>query len=285
MRRALTVCLLFAAAANHAEARQDPAARAALPGVRHPIAVIAHRAGAGIAPENTLAAIRNAIRLGVDYVELDVRATRDGALVLMHDSTVDRTTNGTGAVRDLTLRQIRDLDAGTKFHPRYRRERVPLFEEALRLCRGRVHIYVDHKEAPTAEVLRAIRAQKMEGSVVVYAGTEALREWKRLAPEIPVMPSLPTEYRVEGGVQRFLASHPADVLDGHLLQWNADLLRQAAAAGVPVYVDIMGPTDREEGYTRALELGVQGIQTDYPDRLLAMLKQRAGSDHSSARSR
>src|SRR5437868_7957496 len=88
---------------------------APLPRLKHPIAVIGHRGGRALAPENTLAAFRNAIRLGADYVEIDVRATRDGHLVIMHDSTVDRTTNGSGAVRDLDFATIRSLDAGSKF--------------------------------------------------------------------------------------------------------------------------------------------------------------------------
>src|SRR5437016_9697029 len=98
-----------------ASAADTPTGFAPLPRLKHPIAVIAHRAGRGIMPENTLSAIRNAIKLGVDYVELDIRATKDGHLVIMHDGTVDRTTNGKGAVRDLDLDTIAALDAGSKF--------------------------------------------------------------------------------------------------------------------------------------------------------------------------
>src|SRR5689334_1093242 len=120
---------------------------APLPPLKHRIAVIAHRAGGGIMLENTLAAIRNAIRLGADYVELDVRATSDGHIVIMHDRSVDRTTNGKGNVKDLDLATIRALDAGSKFDAKYAGEKVPTFDEVLTLCRGKVHIYVDHKEA------------------------------------------------------------------------------------------------------------------------------------------
>src|SRR5437764_8194138 len=91
--------------------------RAPLPRLRWPVAVIGHRAGAGIAPENTLGAIRQAIRLRVDYVEVDVRTTRDGAFVIMHDPTVDRTTGGHGTVRDLTLAEIRGLAVKNRFGP------------------------------------------------------------------------------------------------------------------------------------------------------------------------
>lgn len=257
-----------------AQPGQEPHAvsPAPLPRLRHPIAVIAHRAGRGIRPENTLAAIRNAIQIKVDYVELDIRATRDGKLVIMHDGSVDRTTNGTGAVKELNLATIRALDAGSKFSAAYAGEKVPTFEEVLALCRGKVHIYVDHKEAPTAQVLAAIKKQGMEKQVVIYNGTEGLLEWKRLAPHLPVMPSVPKEFRRPGGIAEYRKVLPAEVLDGNLVEWTRELVEQAHAAGVKVYVDNLGPNDNPEGFRKALEMGVDGIQTDYPDQLIAFLK-------------
>ncbi len=246
---------------------------APLPPLKHPIAVIAHRAGRGIAPENTLAAIRKAIALGADYVELDIRATKDGHLVIMHDGTVDRTTNGRGAVKDLTLAELRALDAGSKFDPRYAAERVPTFDEALRLCRGKVHIYVDHKEAPTDQVFGAIKRFGMAKQVVVYNGPEGLKKWKQLAPHIPVMPSLPGEYRRMGGVAEFEKALAAEVLDGNLVEWTKELVDECHTVGVKVYVDNLGPNDNPAGFGKAIEMGVDGIQTDYPDQLVAYLKQ------------
>jgi len=90
--------------------------------------VIAHRGGRAYAPENTLKAFRNAIASGVDVLEMDIQRTKDGALVVIHDDTVDRTTNGTGSVKDLTLEQIRQLDAGDG-------EKIPTFDEVLQLAK------------------------------------------------------------------------------------------------------------------------------------------------------
>lgn len=247
---------------------------APLPPLRWPIAVIGHRAGAAIAPENTLGAIRQAIRLRADYVEVDVRTTRDGALVIMHDARVDRMTDGHGAVRDLTLAEIRRLRVKNEFGPSFEKERVPAFDEVLSLCRGKVHVYLDHKDADTAAVLAALRARRMEKSVLVYNGPEGVKEWKRLAPTIPVMPSLPDAFRVPGGISRFEAECPTEALDGHFREWTKELVDQAHASGVKVYVDIMGPDDNPEGYAKALEMGVDGIQTDYPDRLTRFLRER-----------
>jgi glycerophosphoryl diester phosphodiesterase len=95
-----------------------------------PLQHIAHRGGAQYAPENTLAAFRNGIAGGADCLELDVQMTRDGALVVIHDYTVDRTTDGTGAVRDLTLKQIRAFNAGQG-------EKIPTFEEVVTLAKTR----------------------------------------------------------------------------------------------------------------------------------------------------
>lgn len=275
-------CILLAAmvAALPVLASNPPSGFASLPRLKHPIAVIAHRAGRGIMPENTLLAIRNAIRLGVDYVELDIRATRDGHLVIMHDGTVDRTTNGKGAVRDLDFATIETLDAGSRFDPKYTGEKVPTFDEILALCRNRVLVYVDHKEAPTEQVYAAIKRHGMEKQVVVYNSPRDLREWKAIAPHIPVMPSLPDEFRRPEGVAEFENYLAAEVLDGNIVEWNRELVTEAHGLGVKVYVDNLGPNDNPEGFRKAIEMGVDGIQTDYPDQLIKYLKDNTRNHNS-----
>jgi glycerophosphoryl diester phosphodiesterase len=265
---------LLAMSSEHARALGSAPRPAPLPRLRGPVAVIGHRAGGGIAPENTLAAIRQAIRLGVDYVELDVRTTRDGVLVIMHDATVDRTTDGHGAVRDLTLPEIRRLTVKTQFGDAFRDVRVPTFDEALALCRGRVNLYLDHKEADTRAALSALRSHGMERNVLVYNSPAGVKEWKRLATSIPVMPSLPEAFRKPGGIAAFETECPTEALDGHLREWTKVLVGQAHAAGVRVYVDVMGASDNADGYAKAAAMGVDGVQTDYPDRLLRFLREK-----------
>ncbi len=253
-----------------------PAAAVRLPAPRRSIAVIAHRGGAGIAPENTLAAFRRAAALKADNVEIDVRTTRDGKLALMHDATVDRTTNGKGAVRDLTMAQLRALrvrgPGGTGPEP------IPTLEEALAVCKGKVRVYLDQKEADTRRVVAALKAAGMMAGVLIYDDPDSLMEWRRLAPTVPVLPSLPTECRKPGGVASFVASRPADGLDGHMLEWTPEMVAQAHAAGRPVYADIMGPTDNPQGYAKAIEMGIDGLQTDFPDRLVAYLTERTAQE-------
>jgi glycerophosphoryl diester phosphodiesterase len=248
------------------------AAPARPPMPRRGVAVIAHRGGRLIAPENTLAAFRNAIALNCDYVEVDVRATADGQLVLMHDGTVDRTTDGSGEVARMGFAAIRRLDAGARFSPAYAGQKVPTLEEALALCRGRVNVYLDHKEGPIGQVVAALRARGMMRQVVVYDGLEELKEWKRLAPELPVMMSPEEQQRRAGGLLALEETLRVEVLDGHLLEWTPVMVGEAHRARTLVFVDCLGPTDNPAGWAQALRLRVDGLQTDHPDRLLRLLK-------------
>ncbi|MDE6273604.1 MAG: hypothetical protein K2L87_00965, partial [Clostridiales bacterium] len=100
---------------------------------RHKTLVAAHRGNSKYFPENTLSSFKSALTLDVDMVETDIHMTKDGELVLMHDHTVDRTTDGTGEVRSLTLAEIKKLDAGSWKGEQFRGERVPTFEEFLEL--------------------------------------------------------------------------------------------------------------------------------------------------------
>jgi glycerophosphoryl diester phosphodiesterase len=132
--------------ASHA--RHAPAAPPAA-GTQRPLRV-AHRGASARAPENTLAAFREAIRLGTDAIELDVQLSADGVPMVIHDDTVDRTTNGHGAVAALASSKLRGLDAGAWFSSRFRGERIPTLEEALECARGRCGLNIEIKDPPAA---------------------------------------------------------------------------------------------------------------------------------------
>lgn len=150
--------------------------------------VIAHRGASAAAPENTLAAFRLAADQGADGIELDVRATADGQPVVLHDASVDRTTDGTGGVAALTLDQVRRLDAGGKFGPSFRGERIPLLSEVLNTVRGRLLLDVEVKAAGfEATLLDLIRQADMVDSVLISSFDAKIigrvRDW---ASDIPV---------------------------------------------------------------------------------------------------
>src|SRR5580700_9322409 len=152
------------------------------------VVVIAHRGEHRAHPENTLPAFQAAIDGGADFFELDVRTTSDGRLVLMHDRTVDRTTNGTGRVREMTFDQIRALDAGAKFGPQFAGTAVPTFAEALNLAHGKIGVYVDCKDIATADLVAALEKADMLDKVVIYGGAGFLKGVLALRPSLKAMP-------------------------------------------------------------------------------------------------
>ena len=109
------------------------------------VETIAHRGASGYAPENTMAAFEKAVDMKADYFELDVQMTKDGKLVVIHDTSVDRTTDGSGMVKDLTLEEIHNLDAGSWFGEEFANERIPTLGEVLDEFRGKSGILIEIK--------------------------------------------------------------------------------------------------------------------------------------------
>lgn len=111
------------------------------------IDVIAHRGASAYAPENTLASFQKAFELGADWFELDCHLSKDDALIVMHNGEVDKTTNGTGKINEMTLAQLKQLDAGAWFDAKFAGERIPTLEEALDCAKGRIGMYLEVKGA------------------------------------------------------------------------------------------------------------------------------------------
>ena len=108
--------------------------------------IIAHRGASSDRPEDTLCALQQAIEIGATAVEIDVRTSKDGVLFLLHDATVDRTTNGHGPASAMTMAELKKLDAGSWFDEKYRGVQIPTLREALQLCRGKINVLLDLKE-------------------------------------------------------------------------------------------------------------------------------------------
>jgi glycerophosphoryl diester phosphodiesterase len=150
-----------------------------------------HRGNPDEFPENTLASFRSAIDLGVDVIECDVHLTADGQLAVIHDHLLDRTTNGRGFVRDLTMAEIKRLDAGSWKSPQFSGERVPTLTEVLEVARGRVGVAIEIKNLPLTypgierAVLDTVAAAQMVGDVVAIAfDHRCLRRLRELSPAI-----------------------------------------------------------------------------------------------------
>lgn len=264
MKSVLPFCLLVTSLLAMSQATS------AEPGNRR-IPVAAHRGAHEDAPENSLASIRTAIELGCDYVELDVRKTKDGKLVLMHDSSVDRTTNGKGKVDQLTFDEIRSLKFDGKVAEKHPDEIVPTFDEALEVCHGKIGLYLDHKAGEVPELLEALKRHDMISKTIVYSSHQMLREFKKLEPSIWIMPDHPDD--PEKIAQLADDLHP-ETMDGGLHRWTKEQVETAHRHKVEVWVDILGPLDNEPGYKYGLEIGVDAIQTDHPAAVIKYLKER-----------
>ena len=152
---------------------------------------VAHRGGSAYAPENTMAAFRNAIKMKADYFELDVHMSRDGHLVVIHDDELERTTDGTGQVKDKTLAQLKKLDAGSWFSPEFKGERVPTLEEALDLAKGKIGVVIEIKNGPNfyegieKKVVDLVKKKGMEKDVIIISFDHSnIKKAHKLDPKI-----------------------------------------------------------------------------------------------------
>jgi len=234
------------------------------------VVAISHRGEHLFRPENTMPAFQEAIRVGADFIEVDVRTTKDGKLILSHDATVDRCTNGTGKVADMTFDEIEALDAGIKRGPEFARTRIPTFDEVLDLAGGRIGIYVDVKYATAADLVSHIQAHGMTDNVVMYCGLPLAKQILSLNSNLKVMPEAST---VEHARTLLDELHPK-VIAFDAKDFTPGIISVVRNAGTRIYVDRMGPTDDPEGWQAAIDAGADGIQTDRPGPLVEFLKAK-----------
>lgn len=228
------------------------------------IAVIAHRGEHIRHAENSITSIQSAVELGADFVELDVRTTRDGKLVLMHDKTVDRTTDGHGSVHSLTLDQIRGL------HFRTYGDAVPTFDEALETAHGRISVYLDWKDASPKAIFQVLSAHDMLNSVVVYGDRQELQQLERLAPGIRVMPEADSKESLEKAERTLKPTVVAFDQD----DFKPALIWQTLAMKADIFVDRLWDQDTEKNWQDAIDKGANGIQTNRPAELVEFLRAR-----------
>lgn len=261
------ICFFVAYAVFTIPAFAQHHAHPALPHSKHKTIVIAHRGNHVIAPENTLASTREAIHSGADYVEVDLRTTKDGHLVAMHDAKVDRTTNGMGKIADMTWPEVEALQV---FNRNKKTHHIPRFKEILSLCKGKINIYLDFKDADVAQTWKEIKAAGMEHQVVVYLNKEEqYKKWKEVAPEMPLMTSLPKEVKSREQLDAFLSQMHIQVVDNIT---DPELLKSAHEHGISVWLDVQSPTEGPASWSEALHKGVQGLQTDKPAEMVSYLK-------------
>ena len=225
---------------------------------------IAHRGASGTFPENTLSAFRAAIDAGADMCELDVQLTRDAAVVVIHDETVNRTTDGAGEVAALTLEEIQRLDAGAKFKGgKVKGERIPTLDEVFAATIGKCGLNIELKaggvEAQVAATMQARNA--FADSIVSSFDWDYLKKIQTLHFNIRIAllaEEKPVDLMMNAVAMRAHAINP---------RWDmvtADLCKAAHERGLKVYT---WTVDADARMRALAECGVDGIMTNYPERL------------------
>jgi glycerophosphoryl diester phosphodiesterase len=247
---------------------------------KHKFIVIAHRGDHVIYPENTLAAYREAIYNEADFVEIDLRTTSDGHLISLHNPTVDRMTNGKGAVREMTFETLEKLKIKGNGHGDGAEDekvnyQIPAFEQILKLCKNKINIYLDFKDADPAAAYRMIKKYGMEKQVLVYINSpEQFTGWRKTAPEMPLMLSLPDGVKDLAGMKDFIAKYHPDILDGSYDQYTAEMIACAGKNHIPVWPDIQSAGEGPADWDKAVSIGLTGLQTDHPAAIVKYLKEK-----------
>ena len=235
------------------------------------ILVAAHRAAHQNYPENSIAAIRESIRLGIEIVELDIRVTKDDKLVVIHDRTVDRTTNGTGKVERLKFDEIRNLRL--KHNEALTEEIVPTFEEVLLEAKGKMLIDVDFKAAPKHidKALALIKKHKMEDQIIFFLYDHKLSP--KLHKKSPTIQIMPRAHNLDE-VEKILKWDYIKVIHVDESFYDDALMKRILDANVRVWMNALGKydamekTERNSGFNALLQQkNINIIQTDLPKEL------------------
>lgn len=234
--------------------------------------VIAHRGASGHAPENTIAAMQRAAQLGARWVEVDVKLTQDGVLVLMHDDTLERTTNARGPVQNATAATLAGLDAGRWFGAAFAGERIPTFAQFADICatlklRANIEIKAcPGRERETGAALAAglRRHWTSEPPLISSFAESASDAFHAVMPEIPrgfLTGAIPPDARLAPLAGRYVAIH-AGV--NHL---KVQDVRRAKAQGFQILVWTVNDAQQAKAL---FDMGVDAVFSDYPERVLAL---------------
>jgi glycerophosphoryl diester phosphodiesterase len=242
--------------------------------------IIAHRGFSGRAPENTLAAIREAIDIGADMAEIDVTLSSDGEIVVVHDETLQRTTNGSGPVSEHTLRELKELDAGSWFSPRFAAETIPTLEEVLTAVKGRILLNIEIKSEAVeggiaAKVVATVRRFEMTDQVVIssFAPT-ALEQVRGLSPDLVTAVLYKPEFHRGLDTVEIVGDLGASAFNIKRQRLTAKMLKRCGEHSIPVAVYTV---NKKRHMRRMMRKGVAAIFTDHPDRGMEVLEKHRPS--------
>ncbi len=242
------------------------------------VVFIAHRgaSGKGHSPENTISAFREAINIGVDCVECDVHSTKDGHIVVIHDNTVNRTTNKRGAVAEMTLDEIKQADAGSWFSTSFTGERIPTLGELLELTKGKVVTVIEIKPNNiTKRVIEEVEKADAVADVILQSfHPEVVRSAFEINSQIPrallVGGQLPV-IRISSILDLVYqtAQVGASTLNLSYKTITSNLIKESHKRGINVWA---WTVDDESDMKELIDMGIDGITSNYPEKLVSLRK-------------
>lgn len=244
---------------------------------------IAHRGASGYAPENTFASFDKALKMKADYIEFDIQRTSDGKLVIIHDPTVDRTTNGRGSVQSMSFSQLKMLDAGTWFSKDYTNQRIPSFQELLNRYAGKVKMLIELKnpsqypgiEKEVADVLTKYHLDSRPNDEIIIQSFDknSVQTFHRILPAVSTGVLL--KYKPLGIPPRQLneMAKYADFVNPNKSMANPQLIKRIHELGMKTTPYTVN--DRETAsYMKSI--GVDGMVTNYPDYVTELNQGKRG---------
>jgi len=278
-RLSILACLGILFASPHTTLAQaiDPGDQAAIARAATKVKqIIGHRGSCADRPENTLASYRRAIEAGATVMEIDVRVTKDGALISLHDADVKRTTNGKGLARDVPLNDLRLLDAGSWFDPKYKDERIPTMREILELAKGKIDVMLDLQEK-TEDYAKAVVAEvrKFGEPKRIVVGVRTLdqaKQFRALLPEARQIGLIPTPDSIDAFADakvEMIRLWPKWLNDKTLIP----LIRKHKLG-----LHLNGTVGAEEETRMLLAYEPDSLASDDPARLIQTLKKIRGQD-------
>ncbi len=244
------------------------------------VLITGHRGAMGHAPENTMVSFAKGLELGADMLELDIHVSQDGELVVMHDGDVSRTTDGHGHIKDMTVAEIKKLDAGVKFNASFKGERVPKFVEVLDWAKTRIPLAIEVKGDPIPAVGIEEKLIKLlsdyrvlDDMLVISFHHAAVKRVKELEPR------LMTGILYTGMLIDTVAAARAALTDSvrpAWQYWTPELVKQVHKAGLVAHSWI---ANDEALMEYLVSMGIDSIGTNYPDRMRAYLDRTGRSWH------
>ncbi len=232
-----------------------------------PVQISAHRGSSRYAPENTLAAINAAARSGLDFAEIDIRTTTDNRHVLLHDNTVNRTTNGTGSVHEMTFAQTQKLSAGTWFGKPYTAAKIPTLEAGLAALKDKMRAYLDAKDIAPEVLVAAIQKSRLTDRHVVFQSVEYCARLHTLDPTVRTLPPL---HRLDE-LNNIVQGKPYGV-DASWSILSQEMIAACHQKGIKVFSDALGLNETVDQYRQAIQWGIDCIQTDHPLKVLRAIE-------------